>query len=191
MSYKKDKRIIELFGLPGSGKTSLFKRIKKDYPDAKLVNKVFCHRNKCFWIFIIVKESIKNSCISLIRFKLSLLFNLYKKEALKVGEYNIVDEGWLQRILSFYENKLTDDDLKKIFKHIEIPDKVILLEREENSCFRRYNNLKNHRTRLGSGYLENWKKVVIHNFKQIKSYLRAQNIDIIEFRKKSDLDNIL
>lgn len=189
MSYKSDKKIVELFGLPGSGKTSLFRRIKSNQINLSFAKSNF-HGHKLFWLRTIFTESLKVRHLSLVRFKVSLLFDLYRKDFLEVDEYNIVDEGWLQRILSFYETKLDENEIEKAFHHVEIPDKVIILSREENGCFQRYNHSKNIRNRLGYKYLENWKEVIVHNFQEIKKYLRSKHVDFVDVDKDVDLDNL-
>lgn len=191
MSYRKNKIIVELFGLPGSGKTSLYERIKGKCVGLKVGK---CRPTKkyfCFWIKIILRESIKVKSFGLLKFKISLLFNLYNRDVIKYEDFIIYDEGWLQRVLTFYESEISDSEIKEIFNHIQIPDKVIILKRDPKECFKRYNHPENMRNKMGQEYLLEWKRVMIINKDIIKKYLERQKIDFIEIDSEFDVNQII
>jgi len=187
MFYEKNNSsVVEFFGLPGSGKTYAYNYLQKSLPKKVVLHTRISFLELFFWTRVIFIESIKVRKMSLIRFKLSLLRQMLKKEVIMYDDKYILDEGWLQRILSFYESKISSASLLKIYKHVSRADVVIFFERGHDHYFSRYNNPDNTRAALGSSYLSGWKKVLTHNHEIIKEFLLKQNILTKESNQKNN-----
>ncbi len=188
MSYEKNKK-AEFFGLSGSGKSTLYNQLSGKGQERYVIDKRFFW----FWLVKIIIQLFKVRQPRLMRFKLGMLNNLYSiRRAKRVMDYIIIDEGWLQRILTFYEVKLTTEEVVAVCNRIKMPDRVIIMHRNADDCFVRYNNAGSSRIMLGEKYLETWKEVYVHNFNLIKNHLKGlESIEIIEATAHSDLKTLL
>ena len=190
MSSKNHNR-IEFLGLPGSGKSTLYRAIVDGNNEKKYEKSSVGLLDLIYWIRVIVSESIKSGTIKLIRFKLALLFNMKKKDNISQGNNLIVEEGWLQRILSCYEGDISDKNLERAFQHIQRPDLVVLLDNSSPELFKRYNDQNNPRTKMGEDYINSWKGSVRFNLEKIVSYLENSGIKYKTVSIHSDIRNIL
>jgi len=189
MQPLKNKMIIELYGLPGAGKTTLAKKMKKEgffvveYPSGqgkKTIRYIFKHPiMTLFWLREILLETIKTRTWSLLKFKIALVMNTFGKlEIAKKSAKNkiIVDEGLFQRILSIYETKKSFKKLSNIIKkNIPQPDLIVIVKSDFEK-FMRYKDVKNIRTHLGPKYLNRWFEAVNHNYKNIVKVIKKLNI---------------
>jgi len=190
MSCKKYKR-AEFFGLSGSGKSTLYGQLPSEGTERYVRNK----KHFLFWLKIAAVQTLKSKHPRLFRKKLGMLSELYRhREGKRCGEYIVTDEGWLQKILSFYEVKMTAKEVKVACNKIDMPERIIIVNRNPDDCFERFNNgLKNHyRLHLGSEYLKSWQDTFMHNFNLIKEYLKESQPTIItEATANSDVGVLL
>lgn len=183
--------IIELYGLPGSGKTTHAKNLVANYEYVLIPNPKNTTLEKLsasfrhpgivlFFLREIIFETIKNKTWLLVIFKISVLFStlikIIKASKCSADQKVLIDEGLLQRILSIYETKLSASKLKQILlicaKHF---NEVIIID-SKYECFKRYKDPKNLRILLGNEYFEQWKEAVIYNHELIKRFLIDINI---------------
>jgi hypothetical protein len=173
MSSKNNHKTIELFGLPGTGKTTYLKSLDFDKKDFYISR--FRFIEFIFLLFVIIVQTLKSKTYKLFRFKLSLLLNYYSKKNNIKGNVIYLDEGILQRILSIYEEKLSFETLDKIFKFIKISDEVLIIDFRYN-LFNRYNHKDNVRLSIGDDYIDNWKDIIEFNFSLMTEYLQEKSI---------------
>ncbi len=169
MSPKSSSVIIELYGLPGVGKSTLAKRLQSEcggeivshepkkwrvvtltirYPKT-----VFC------WTRIILKNFLKTRSFSVLIHNLSLLFSSLQKIDDAMNDVSkslkIIDEGLLQRFLSCADVVLSEKDIERALAVSPIGTHVVLVNDREPQN-NRYQNADNVRTKLGDAYLERW-----------------------------------
>lgn len=183
--------IIELFGLPASGKTTYAKSeqqkgvyvVKSNFLEAVFWHIVFLIR---FPIF-----SVKSIFLMIINFKgFADLFRKYvflflrrtahfsKARIIKKSKI-IIDEGLLQNILSFCETNIKDSFLESYIRSMPKADLIIVFELGEQQ---RLNNLLN-RTQKGRETLNSdfgvWNENARINFQKIVTLLGRANIKYI------------
>ena len=177
--------------MSGAGKSTLYRQLPSEGTEKYVKNKKYFW----FWLKIAIVQTLKSKHLKLFRMKLGMLSELYRhKEGKRCGEYIVVDEGWLQRIISFYEVKMTEGEVRVACNKIDMPERIIIVNRNPDDCFERFNNgLKDHyRLHLGSEYLKSWQDTFTHNFNFIKKHLKESNPTIItEATANSDIGVLL
>lgn len=183
--------IIELFGLPGSGKTTFGNNLdkgnfifikSKKYSFIFKVICIFKYLIFFFWLKEIILETLKFKKWKLVRFKVSLVISTLctfsEANSIKNNtEKNILlDEGFLQRLLSVYEEKKDIEFFQKIVKKVLLTDCVFIINFNFN-IFLRYEDTRNNRKILGEDYFNNWKNVLDYNYKNILECIKLMNID--------------
>lgn len=182
--------IIELFGLPGAGKTTFAKKTREsdgsfliEYPlgrGKKAIKSIFKHPIMIFfWLKEILLETAKTKTWPLLRFKIALVMNAFGKLELaekSIKDKVIVDEGLFQRILTVYETGKSISKLTRVIKkYIPKPQLLIIVESDLEK-FKKYKNLKNIRARLGPEYLSRWLEAVNYNYKNAIKVIENLNI---------------
>lgn len=176
--------IIELFGLPGSGKTAIKKvLIRRDFGKDVVLNGtlerlIFCfvfailHPLIClFWLSLLFTRDQKG----LRKYKLSLLSVTFAKfqKARFLKQKSIIDEGFLQRILSMYEHQLTEQEIKKTLKYSLFPDKVLFIKGGGFDRFlKEEDRINSYRYKKGEAYIENWISILTSNTELIHKQLQ-------------------
>ncbi len=166
--------IVELFGLPATGKSSFAGILEKEgYTRITVSSKVaivfwnllfmFFHPISFFGIFFVLLK-ISNSFV-VFRFN---FFNgflhrnaKWQKALFTRRERVLIDEGHFQNILSFFSTEASDTGIKNIIKYTKKPDMLYILtldevEREKRLAMR----AKNSRSELGEEYFTLWSRVV-------------------------------
>jgi len=191
--------IIEFYGLPGSGKTTISRTLAERggkyvylhtsprFETIRLVP-LFAFKNPgkaLFWFCELFKESMKFHFGTLFRYKLHLLLisiAQYQQAQRNAETVYLLDEGLFQRILSIYETKKTREDIERYIRHIPKVDIVVIAENKSTEFYRfkesphRYESPRLH---LGKEYFENWMEVVRYNDAIIKSVLKGTQKNIV------------
>ncbi len=166
---RKDNIVIELYGLPGVGKSTLAKRLQSEYGCTiishepkkwRAITLTLRHPKVVFcWLNIIVKNFWKTKNSSLLTHNISLLFSsLQKIDDAKNDtstSIKIIDEGLIQRFLSYSDILLSEKDIERVLAISPIGTHVILVNDRE-PLSNRYTNTNNVRAKLGGDYLERW-----------------------------------
>ncbi len=167
--------IIELFGLPGSGKSTIIRSLVNN----KIGKDIFIRNRfeKAFYLslflmrhpiisFFWIKEIILQRHRELTSYKISLLFSTFAKiqKASFSNNTYIIDEGLIQRILSIYETNLTEQKIKSILNYVVISDKILFIK---GGLFDRFvfDHDKNNspRFKMGEKYMKDWSVILTNN----------------------------
>lgn len=214
MLKQEKNRVIELFGLPGAGKSTLAKYIESNHGSEYCVVSVnrierffyfsiFCIVYPFFVIHILrwVRASPKK-----VRRYIAHLFSVSAAKTLKSLLYIyfsnknfIIDEGVFQRILSVSQTVLSREDaIRHVSKIPKWLRKVLVVEGEN---FSRYtsSSTQSPRSTLGDEYLNNWIGIQKENYILIRDiiknlpYLEVVSFDNTEKRdlNRSDLLGVL
>lgn len=201
--------IIEFYGLPGSGKTTIARALEKKDPAKfvylhtsprkeiiKLVPLFFIHHIgiTIFWLKELFFKCFKSHFFPLFRYKLHLLlitFVQYQKAKNYKNKVVLLDEGFLQRILSIYESRLTKDKIIHYFNHLIKADLIVFTKNSESEFSRFISSShkdQSPRTKLGEEYLSQWMEITRSNYQMIKDLIKAKNVKFIEVKGEFGLD---
>lgn len=211
MLKQEKNRIIELFGLPGAGKSTLAEYIASNHSSEYCVVSVnrierffyfsiFCIFYPFFVIHILrwVRASPKK-----VRRYIVHLFSVSASKTLKSLLYFyfsnknfIIDEGIFQRILSVSQTVLSREDAIRHVSKIPKWSRRVLVVEGEN--FNRYtsSSTQSPRSALGDEYLNHWMGVQRENYILIRDilknlpYLEAVSFDNTE-KKDLNRSNLL
>lgn len=170
--------IVECFGLPGVGKTTVCEQLTKTKGFVGVPKIVAKHRSLLFfmsyplfsiaWLVRVCKEGVRANSYKLFRFKLSVFLNTvarvqYAQYLEKTGDDVVVlDEGLLQRALSVYEKKIAALDMKKLIQTIPYRSKVIYITNDRHAL--RGGKLGHARSSINAKYAEEWCSIMNHNY---------------------------
>jgi len=183
------KETVELVGLPGSGKTTLAKKLSSEQ-GAEVVN-IFSRKEHLkylllflfshpvsfiFWVLQVIKESN-----GLLRYKFHL-WSLSAARSQKAKSSNkkvvIIDEGLMQRIFSVYDRKLNEREIKKVIRKIPLSDKVLFCEGGTFERFLEWERGSNSpRMKKGKEYFQQWREVSTKNAETLNNVLRSKFTD--------------
>ena len=146
MGKTKTKRILEFYGLPGAGKTSMCKVLLGRYrASSKMVDLVGLYKNESlffklthlpissffrfFWFLVFVPKKCKNE-ISVYKefFFFILLYHYFKYQ--KKYDYLIADHGFAQQLGSMLHNMdfdISDNNLKRFSSFVKSIDFLSLV----------------------------------------------------------------
>lgn len=195
--------IIELFGLPGVGKTTLsrvlaernnFEVIKiKSRGELIFLNFVYLikHPIKFFaTLFYIIKNS---DSWPLFYYKFTNCFlhhNAKYQKALKF-EKTILDQGYFQNVLSIFEKPIDEKELIKYSKYLLKPTKLIILdlpfdELEKRAQERGYFS----RDEYDEIYKLSWKNMLKKNYDLFKNSAGILNLNYLLINAVGDTEQI-
>lgn len=166
---RKDNIAIELYGLPGVGKSTLAKRLQSDYGCVivshepkkwRAITLTFRYPKVVFcWLNIIVKNFWETKNLSLLTHNISLLLSSLQKIDDAMSDTSesikIIDEGLIQRFLSYSDVMLSEKEIERVLAVSPIGTHVVLVNDKEPQS-NRYTNTNNVRAKLGGDYLERW-----------------------------------
>ena len=178
--------IIELFGLPGSGKTYLAQNCFSDRQHAvvKCLGKfqqfffalMFGLRKPLFFCYLKILLLKENWCKpSLLWHKyMMLLLPALAKEGKALFSKNstaVIDQGLLQLALSIYERKIEEPDIKRILSFCARENRKITIVEANKSVREKRMGDRGRRARgfLGEKYLAQWTPVLEYNYEVVKN----------------------
>lgn len=169
--------IVELFGLPGSGKTTLAKKLEarasfmriviKSRAELLLLNFLFFikHPARFFILFFYIARN--SSGARMFYFKFTNLFLQHNAKYEKALRYPhaIIDQGYFQNILSLFESPISVKKMLRYARFFRLPDLLLILDvsdpvREERMRRRGHSPRKE----FGNEYVQEWKKTVLANY---------------------------
>ena len=193
MLKQRKNKIVELFGLPGSGKTTLSKILiggsSKEIVQVEVKNKI--SRIFYFALFFLLNPRFVyfsflyiRRCNRVVRSYVLHLFTLSCSKLMKARISSIfsdkvflIDEGLFQRYLSILEKEETDQNIKRYIKFF--PNWIGLVMVLEGGTFDRFTSLvdahNNPRVIAGSEYLNSWIQSQKKNYMKIKNFIKENN----------------
>ncbi|PLX27397.1 hypothetical protein C0583_03735 [Candidatus Parcubacteria bacterium] len=132
--------IIEFFGLPGSGKSSIARKVSEN-SEFKLIkirsrtelikfNILFFIKNpyKFIWLFLLIVKNSSGLFDFYYKFMNSFLDYNAKLEKASREEYAIIDQGYFQNVLAVYKREIDKSVLRQYLKEIKKPDFLIIVD---------------------------------------------------------------
>lgn len=170
--------IIELYGLPGSGKSTLAKKMAEEqgYKIIKIrkrwelvwYNLLFLIKHPYKFIALLVFLIKHTPDKNLLYFKLMNVFFDYNAKYQKALRYQnaIMDQGYCLNTFAIFDNAVSAEEIKKYFKLILKPDKLIILDISFKESLRR-TTARGYfaREKFGRDYLKKWQAAIEENNK--------------------------
>lgn len=203
MSLANNKIIIELYGIPGSGKSTLARTIATEHGFTHITAlgvsrfeyfTLFFHYTYTVlsWLPLIVRNYLKVKSIKHLRYNISLLFVSLKKIRLaqkSSAQTAIIDEGLIQRFLSYSDLILTDGEIIRLLAASPLGT-VLVLVNDRLVEKDRYDEAHD-RGSLGTKRLENWRYNMAQNISKITIILQSQKKVPFFETKISSVNDIL
>ncbi len=204
--------IAELYGLTGSGKTSIAEKLEKkglkttrfDSRLEKYINSLFFIIKNPITSFRLFLELNNNSCISIDqlnisqRTKLKIMRNILLLSTM--AHYNkaladknaLIDEGFFQMLHTIYERKKDSESIKRLTDRIPKPDILIIVNIKKPIRIKRLKERNLPRKDLfGHIYFDNWHDSMQYNDRIIKKIIKKdRKIKAIEVKNESDIKNL-
>lgn len=196
--------IVECFGIPGAGKSTVtsllvkefgFKEIPKQVP--KIYGTQFLLRHPffvCMWCFLLFRESLFVCSFSLGRFKLAVFFNTigriqYASKHYSKEDLVVLDEGLMQRIFTLFESPKVPEIFHAILK--KIPVEHLILQIEYVGVDFTESRVGTYRRTKGEEYVRNWRKIMAENFKSLSESLKQSKFYRIIYVRNDGPDTAL
>ncbi|MFT5179644.1 MAG: GTPase SAR1 family protein [Candidatus Paceibacteria bacterium] len=194
--------IVECVGVSGAGKTALVKKLSEKYglnvvPDypSKLYGYYFITCHPIFithFILKLISESSKTKTWSLFRFKIAVLRNTiarieYARFNFSKDEFVFLDEGTMQRMLSVFETKQTEDSYAKWFRYFPHTNMVICVNNKSSDIAQR--KVGTRRKKFGEEYVKNWFDTLKNNSDSIQKAITESEINHCQYHWNEEDNN--
>lgn len=187
--------VIELFGLPGAGKTTLAKKLETEQGF-----KIVKIRSRWELLYLNLRHFFKNPVSSfmnlffiiksspnlrLFYYKFMNFFMDINARYEKAGscEKAILDQGYFQNILSVFEKPINQYQLEKYLRYLPKPDKLIVVDTPPEEIQRRVGERGYYsREKFGKEYVEKWRETTAQNYELVKAEIKnlGVNYEIIK-----------
>mgnify|MGYP001562697446 CR=1 FL=1 len=183
--------IIEFFGLPGAGKTTLAKKIEEstDFKIVKINNRaelvwlnlVFLFKNPInfFILFLYILLNSYNWRMFYYKFvNLFLQTNAKFQKSLKMSK-SLLDQCYFQSIISIFEKPVSEKEIKKILRFVYFPDKLVIFDINYQTMLERIKGKRFIAEEFGEDYLRS-KIVIMHkNFLVLREGIKNSKLDFL------------
>src|SRR3989344_7810189 len=183
--------IIELFGLPGSGKTTLAKKLETEncFKIIKINNRkellyfnfIHCLKNpvSSFVNLLFILKNSPNPRLFYYKFMNFFMDINARYEKACLYDKAVLDQGHLQNVLSVFERPITSELLKKYLKYLPKPDRLIVVDISPEEALNRTQERGYYsREKFGKDYVENWRKTVRQNYELFKKEASSLGIKL-------------
>lgn len=182
--------IIELYGLPGAGKTTFAEKMAAEsgYKIIKIRSKIELLRYNfvflwlypvkfCAGFYYIVFNSPD---FRLFYYKFMNIFLHHNAKYIKARKFEkaIIDQGHFMNIISLFETGQNPERIKRYANFLPKPDILLVLDPPDH--FRRANLMKrgySAREELGKDYAERWETVIARNNRCFLNLLNEMDIN--------------
>ena len=197
--------IIELFGLPGVGKTTFDRSCKNvDHIYIQTRRELFYWAGLFFimhpykslvQLFYILKNSPSQKILYMKIMNMFLRKNaLVAKAGRSKSDCVLIDEGHVQNILSMFEEKVSEETISRFIKCLVVPDHVLVLELDDTLRRSRLDERTHSiRPHLDKSYRTAWHEVLVDNYARTLNALSRASLSytIVDVGSESTLENFL
>ena len=181
--------IVECYGLPGAGKSTLVQELVKRQVCASVPKKVtrslgavFLVQHPFFtfrYLGVLIAESARTHTWQLVRFKLAVLLDTVSKIEY-VRRHNtsksvfLLDEGIAQRLLSLCETEKSPEWYTQLLRPFR--KSLVVLHIVYKGHTAENVQVGSRRAMLGEAYGKKWKKTIFNNYTSITICLHQANV---------------
>lgn len=192
--------IIECYGVPGSGKSTITRALASAYGVPEVPKYVSRWRSISFmiynplftlrWLVVLVWSIARSGLWKLFRFKLSVFLTTIgrvqyaRSMSKKLGRPIFLDEGHTQRLLSLYETSPNVKTYQKLFNRF--PKDVIVVQVMYTGNRFDESRVGTYRSSLGDKYAQNWRTVMDKNFITIAEALQNSQLRVVNYERDEE-----
>jgi GTPase SAR1 family protein len=195
--------IVECFGVPGSGKSTLTSKLveREEFSTvppyvSRWYSLLFMLRHPIFttrWILALLSECKKTKTWTLLRFKVAVFLNTvgrieYGHTHFSKEKIVILDEGIMQRMLSLLEERKTEKEFEAWMAYIPRPHTVIFCENMSENISKRKVGTK--RKQFGDEYAKEYSLVLEFNYWGLKEEIEKQKEEHCNFKWDENKNNL-